>query len=317
MQIEFSDEYMLAAVLLVLALVFCRPFADCVRCACTLCVVPHECSKLPQCVDALRDLLRGTVLGYCLLQPLWFWLGSRAAAIYTWAHANATDTALPHAYACVRSAEVVLNHTALRHDALELTPASGVVTVDALVVCMPFAVVSAITTAAWKHLVDVHVLNPGDTWSADLFDDDSKVWEYELLFLAEAALATLATLYTSAAGIGLATAVHATVAVCSFQVFFAVGARYEGKASAATCITSTLTVVFLLILLDLALRYIDRSSPARVACGVVGLAAQFAVAAGHQIAAGESSVATVLSLRALASFSVSVALLVLLALHAC
>ena len=325
MRVEFHDEYMFLAVLLFCALVFCRPLADCVRCLCSLLVVPRECGHFAHCSHASRELLRRVVLAYGLLQPLWFWLASRATTIYAWLHEaqaaahNSTspsaDLASPHA--CVRSTAVILNQTALRHGRLEMTSASGVTLVDALVLCMPFAVVSAITTAAWKHLVDIRVLLPDDAWNSDLFADDAKVWEYEMLYLLEAALATFAVVHVSAAGVDPAMAVYATVAVCSFQVFFAVCARYDHRAAAASCITSAVTVAFLLIVIELALRLIDRSSPARIACGVVGFGAQLLVAGGHQVAAGDASVGTVLSLRALTSLAVSATLLTALALRIC
>lgn len=325
MQVEFHDDYMLFAVAAVALVVFCRPVTDCARFLCTLFVVPaelRECAHCERVASRAREVLCAVLLVYSSLQPLWFWLASRAVWFYRlWdarAQREAGGASNSTQVACVLSAALYANRTAAARGVLALDRSSSrLLQVDGLLVAMPFAIASALCTAAWKHLCDVNVFIPADRWDTDLFAEESRVWEYEMLFQLELASMLVATLCLGSVGISFETALFAAAALCSFQVFFAAAARESRKAPAASFIMSLATVVFCLVLLHLAVSYVDWRSPPRAVCAVCGLAAHFVIATGHQVAAGESSVASVISLRVLPTAAASVSVLVLLALRTC
>lgn len=340
MQIEFHDKYMLLAVAVVGMVVFCRPVTDCARFLCTLCALPAELRECGHCGQGgpceraavrARELLSTVLLAYCSLQPLWFWLASRAAWLQAAASGSVPTLPIPNSHqilnasailkdvqpACAVTSVLIANRTAAAGGVLALDRSSSVLQVDALLVTMPFAVASALATAAWKHLCDVGLFLPADTWDTDLFVEESKVWEYEMLFQVEIAAMFAATLFLGSVGTSFEVVLYATAVVSSFQVFFATAARESRKAPAAAFIMSLATVVFFLVLLYVAFAHVDWRSPPRAACAACGLAAHLVIATGHQIAAGEASVASVVSLRVLSSAAASVAVLVLLALGTC
>jgi len=308
MELEFSNNYVLAVIVLLWMLCFCRNVLECftfVLKGLDGCVEHDVCCVRP-CVEFWRSVgmgeaLRQSVVLFCFLQPAVF------CVIFVFKQSSAEDLASSIVLysLALNSSSVAYKHGNDSHPLQSATVADlDVVEIDYIVLVMPFALLVSVTSLLWVHSIKVGDMAADTTWDAQM---PESVYVYEVAYYLEVWSMNLSFLAVMSSERSLLEVHFASLALTLMVVYVLAQSRHPASHGLGEHAASMLVgCCFFSILVPLWLDMLQMACPvALVVCGV-----HFFVLAAlitfHSFARGESTAGQILMVRLTCTFAASV-----------
>ena len=204
MELSFENRHVVAIVVFMVALLFCKNLLQCVQACMQVWQACAEsmCQECPCVHYGHMELLRGcfsaTLLTWSVGQPLLLLFVKSAADVLRgrqgfwtvhFVHVGLNVSAFPHK----RSGSLAALQSADLAHALTLAQSE----VDGLLLVMPFALCAACTTYSWCTMRAAGHFKTDPAWDAELFQD-RRLQLYELLYALETGLLLFALLALAA-----------------------------------------------------------------------------------------------------------------------
>ena len=301
MHVSFHNEYIAAVVIFTVFLLCCNSLNVCM-CSLLAAFQPclHAmCERVQDCLTSdLGQWAWVCVILYSLLQPLVFALALPVASFL-----NKHD-----ASSSVQVADAHLLFSNATNATLVLDARSAVVDVDTVLVVLPFACVSCLSTTLWLKLQNVGCIDKNDTWDEGLFER-AELWAYENCFYAEVFLGSVAALLVATQAPQLGYIVYLSFAVASLNVFFSTAARFSNREAHGALMLAAAWGLLGVTLTVTCLCDINWAAQSTGAVAVVWLLACVLLACMHAAAAGTWPADAVIQARMLVSLGLSLSLL--------
>lgn len=298
-QILFHDNYVIAVLVLLWGLCFCRnlleSFTSCVKIL-DQCVERDVCCVAP-CISMLKqngcgEILRQAVVLFCFLQPAVFCViylinGSRGADHYS-------STILHN---------VKLNSSSLRYVHTNGSLADGVATVDAmnivqidyLFLVLPFSVMVSATSLLWVHCINISALNADTKWDTDM---PECVFVYETFYYIEIWTMNLSCIAVMCAERSWLEIHYSAMALSLMVVYVLAQARVSSEYSTAEhFISIVVMIVFFCVLVPLWIDMLQTACVVAVGIALVHAIVILSLATFHTLARGEATAGQVLLVR--------------------
>lgn len=180
MELSFENHHVVAVVVFMVALLFCKQVLECMhsladtwqKCAantCCFCHYGHE--------ELLRRGLTAIMLTFSVFQPIVLVLARHGFWTVNFVHVEFNASAFPHRHSQTESIRRPLNATL----SVSLTP------VDGLLLVMPFALCAFCTTNTWFGMKASGEFSTDPRWDAELFQC-RRMQLYEALYALETLL---------------------------------------------------------------------------------------------------------------------------------
>jgi len=308
MELEFSNNYVLAIIGLLWLLCFCRNVLDFFSLAVQGlegCVEHDVCCARP-CVDLCRSVglpeaVRQSVVLFCFLQPAVFCL------IFVLKQSSAEDLASSVVLYSLQlnSSSVVYKHGNDSHPLQRASVADlDVVEIDYIVLVMPFALLVSVTSLLWVHSIKVGDLAADTTWDAQM---PESVCVYEVAYYLEVWTMNLSFLAVMSSERSLLEVHFASLALTLMVVYVLSQSRHPATYGVGEHAASMLVgCCFFSILVPLWLDMLQMACPVALVVCAVHFFVLAALLTFHSFARGESSAGQILLVRLTCTFAACV-----------
>ena len=301
MHVSFHNEYIAAVVVFTVLLLCCNSLNVCV---CSVLAAFQPC--LHAVGERVHDCLTSDLgkwawvcfILYSLLQPLIFVMALPVASFM-----QKRDLA-----SSVQIADAHLVFGNGTNATLLLDTRSAAVDVDTVLVILPFACVSCLSTTLWLKLQNVGIIEKNDAWDEGLFER-AEMWAYENCFYAEVFLGSVAALLVAAQAPQLGYIVYLSFAIASLNVFFSTVARFSNREAHGALMLAAAWGMLGVAHTTTCLCDINWSEQRSGSVAVVWLMASVLLACMHAAAAGTWPADAVIQARMLVSLGLSFSLL--------
>jgi len=230
MRLDFENDYIVAVVVFMIFLIFCKQIFECMS---SFCVCSEQCFKTCSqftCVclhhdqeECVRIFLISSIVLFSFVQPLLF-IGAHAyrhnngIESYAWTSTFVDFDVQVHN----RSSAKQNNSMTLIDDNVRVSMKAY--EVDNLMLLLPFSLSCMSSTWAWLTLKSNDVFSSDPLWDDSLFDENKSLWVYETLYYVEFFFLLFGTLVISMqpVDLNLAVMMSLSLSIICF-IFFRVG----------------------------------------------------------------------------------------------